>query len=346
MADLDLVQDFLRGLPKFQLTGDGTWATCECWVCGGYEDSSQGSMSIKFQPEDGEVIGYNCFRASCGVHGMLRPEDLERMGCMDPNTLIQLANHNAATSGKPSNKFIMRKQRDFTMVNLNNETNQLKLAYINKRLGTKFTTSELRDYKIQLSLYDFIRINNIHQLAYSERYCDVLNKWCIGFVSAYQDYLILRDISKKEFTGKRYTQYRIMGKSEKGDTKIYTIPRDIDLLDPHPADINLAEGAFSLLGAYLHTGDVGFHHPNSVWAANCGSQYRNTLMHLTRQYGLLDVCLHVWSDSEIKIEKYEQLIREVKDHMNLVSVQIHYNERAEDFGHAKKDIGIYTIQLK
>ena len=346
MADLGLVQEFLRSLPKFQPTADGSWATCECWVCGGYQDSSQGSMSIKFNPDDGEVIGYNCFRASCGAHGMLKPEDLESMGCTDPNTLMELANHNANVSGKPSKKFIIKKQRNFALVNLNNENNQLKLQYVNKRLGTDFTVTDLRNYKIQLSLYDFLRINNIHQMPYNEKYCDVLNKWCIGFVSAYQDYLILRDISKKEFTGKRYTQYRIMGKAEKGDTKIYTIPGDIDLLDPHPADINLAEGAFSLLGAHLHTGKIGFQHPNSVWAANCGSQYKNTLTHLTKQYGLLDVCLHIWSDSEIKIEKYEQLVRDVKNQMNLISVQVHYNKKAEDFGHSAKDIEVYTIHLK
>ena len=126
--------------------------------------------------------------------------------------------------------------------------------------------------------------------------------------------------------------------------KLYCIPGEIDILDPEPADINIAEGAFSILGAYLHT-NLGRDHRNNLWLANCGSEYNNTLTHIVKQFGLLDVCLHIWSDSEIKVSKYERLVKDLRGHMNFVSVQVHYNTKAEDFGHPAKMIEIETVEL-
>lgn len=344
---LDKIKEFLRTLPKYSESSDGTQATCECWYCGGYKDGG-GSMSIKVQPEEGEPFQYCCFRASCGSKGILKTKDLELAGCRDSETLMELEAYNKSINPRSEKKFIARTKRAYEMVNLDTNINRKKLAYINKRLGINFQPYQLRELKIQLSLYDFLSINNIQRLAFNENYCDTLNSYTIGFVSLYSDYLILRDVSKDQKTGKRYTQYRASGKPDPNDTKIYGVPTQIDILNPKPAIINVAEGAFSILGAYLHCG--GYKHRedtdrNRLWLANCGSEYKNTIQHIVKQWGLLDVELHIWSDSEIKISKYEKLVRELEGRMNLVHVYVHYNTKAEDFGHAAEDIKVDTVTL-
>ena len=56
--------------------------------------------------------------------------------------------------------------------------------------------------------------------------------------------------------------------------------------------------------------------------------------------------LHIWSDSEIKIGKYERLMQDAKDHMHLNSVTVYYNGIAEDFGHSKNQIRVESVELK
>ena len=86
---LEKTKDFLRSLPKFSESGDGTQATCECWYCGGYKDGG-GSMSIKINPDKGSPIVFCCFRAACGNKGYLKVKDLELAGCTDSDTLLEL----------------------------------------------------------------------------------------------------------------------------------------------------------------------------------------------------------------------------------------------------------------
>ena len=344
MANLDLVREFLKSQKNYSESSDGIQIMCDCFECGGYTSRSGGCLSIKIRPEPGEPMFYKCFRAACGASGMITPKILEKMGCSDVDTLMELADYNKTINIKSDTKFTAKRKREYELVNLNTRDNRDKLAYVNRRLGTNFTVMDLRDLKIQLSLYDFLNINSIRKLAYNKRYCDILDEFTIGFVSMYSDYLICRDISSDLKTGKRYTQYRTSGESDKTDMKLYCIPDEVDILSPEPADINIAEGAFSIIGAYLHT-DLGRDHRNSLWLANCGSEYKNTLNHVIKQLGLLDVCLHIWSDSEIKVSKYEKLIEEMKSHVHFVSVQVHYNTKAEDFGQPANKIKVDTVEL-
>ena len=146
-------------------------------------------------------------------------------------------------------------------------------------------TSSFNDYSKEA-------FNDAAQIRLKE-YCDKLDYYCIGFMSMYNDYIICRDISRELKSGNRYTMYRTSGVSNKDDMKLYCIPADIDLLDPRPACINIAEGPFSILGAYLHCNDIGNTEKNSLWLANCGAKYKNTLLHVTKQFGLLRVKIFI-----------------------------------------------------
>ena len=115
-------------------------------------------------------------------------------------------------------------------------------------------------------------------------------------------------------------------------------------MNPRATEINIAEGPFSILGAYLNSG-YEISRPNSIWVANCGSEYHNTIMYLCKEYGLLKVRINIWSDSEIKITKYQKLLSQLKPRLDIRSFVVRYNDKAEDFGHAAKDIKMKEVSL-
>ena len=343
---LNLVHDFLASLPAYNESSDGVNCTIRCPFCGDSTKSQDhGHFSIKLNVDPKEPMWYQCFRASCGAKGILNTHVLQMLGCTDMNVLRQLSAYNNGIDKNFDKPFIVRKNKGYELVNLETPINDTKLKYLNGRLGTEFEASELRNFKVQLGLYEFLRINSIQKLAFPKEFCDKIEANCIGFMSMYSDYLIFRDCSKNLVTGRRYHMYRAAGKPTPGDTKLYTIPTEIDILDPDPADINIAEGTFSILGAYLHT-NIGRDHKNSIWCANCGTGYLNTIMHLAKQYGLLDMSIHIWSDSEIPVSKYEKLLSDIDKHIGVMDFKIHYNSKAEDFGHPKKMIKVDTVTLK
>lgn len=260
------------------------------------------------------------------------------------DVLMELSRHNRTISKKMDIMYTAKKNKGFVTVNPLTYTTRPKLEFLQKRLGVTFDSEKLTELKIQLNLYDMLRINGIRKLAFSQNYCNVLNDNCIGFMSVYSDYLILRDITPELKTGKRYTNYRIRGTVDPTDTKIYAVPGEIDILDPHSAIINVAEGPFSILGAYLHT-DIGRDRKNNIWLANCGSGYRNTILSMCYQYGLLRVHINIWSDSEIRMDKYESLLKSLKDHIDIRSFNVYYNKAAEDFGHPAKEINPIKASL-
>lgn len=342
---LPLLYEALCELPH-KLSSDGRQISLSCIFCGdSSHDRDAKHLSIKIEPDDGEPVLYRCWLAKCGKSGILNTYVLQQLGITDLEVISELSAYNRSINKNYDKLFVVRKPKKYEPVNLASQYNEEKLAYINRRLGTNLTFGDMRTYKIQLSLYDMLNINSIKRLAFSRDRCDTLDAYTIGFISMYSDYLICRDITKDLKTGMRYTNYRISGKINPDDMKLYSIPREIDLLDPHSAIINIAEGPFSILGAYLNT-DIGTERPNSVWIANCGSDYRNNILHVCKQYGLLKVRINIWSDSEVKLDKYQKLYQSLKDMLDIQAFRVLYNRKADDFGHARKDIRIETATIK
>lgn len=341
---LPLVTKFLSTVPRYRESGDGKQIQLKCPFCGDSNKSDHGHLSIKIDVDRSEALPYRCFRADCQRSGILTTEVLQQLGCTDMATLLELSKHNQGISKNLDKPFNDKVSKGYTLVNLDIKPNMDKLGYINKRLGTEFTPADLKQFKIQLGLYEFLNVNYINRLSFPKSYCDLLDQHTIGFLSMYSDYLICRDITKDLKTGNRYTMYRASGKPDPNDMKLYCIPTEIDIIDPKPAEIHVAEGTFSILGAYLHTG-IGHEARNSVWLANCGSEFLNTIIHVVKQYGLLNIVLHVWSDSEIKMDKYEKLARSLQGRVKIAAMFVHYNTKSDDFGHAKNQIKTTSIRL-
>ena len=340
---LESVVEFLESLPGSKPSMDGSQMAVMCPWCDS-DGTSKPHLSVKLEVDSGEPMLYQCFRASCGKRGVLKTDDLRLLGCRDKDVINELAQHNLTVNPHLEKEFAPRESREVALVNLPVGNNAEKLAYIQQRLGLRLEYEHLQELKIQLSLLDMLRLNDIKKLSASKKTVRNLDVYCIGFISMFRDYMVCRDITPDLKTGARYYTYRISGKPDPNDLRIYCIPRTIDLMDPRAAVINVAEGPFSILGAYLNT-DLGRDRPNSLWLANCGSQYEKTILTVCRQFGLLKVRINIWSDSEIKIGLYQKLKKGLKGHLDIRNLCIYYNRDAEDFGVPKSRIRVEEVTL-
>ena len=340
---LERVVAFLESLPDATSSG-GDNMQVRCPFCGGSTKDVH-SLSIKIEVGKREPMVYRCFRMSCGESGILNTETLQLMGCSDVETLLELSRHNAGIGPRIETPFSERRDRGYAVVNLPVVHNSRKLEYVRRRLGVNLSYHQLGELKIQLGLMEMLRINEIRRLSVSPARARLLDENCVGFVSMFSDYLICRDITPDLVTGNRYYGYRLSGTADPTDLKIYSIPRTIDIMDPRSAVINVAEGPFSILGAYLNT-DLGAERPNNLWLANCGSEYRGTIIRVCKQYGLLRCRINIWSDSEVKVGKYRRLLESLDNRLDIRRFRVYYNASADDFGHPRNEIKPESISLK
>lgn len=344
---LTKVYNFLTSLPYAKESSDSSQILVRCPFCGDSEKHNDSThFSIKIETNNKEPLLYQCFQPSskCGAKGILTADVLQKLGCNDMSVLLELSAYNKTIS-KSLDKFSGRRKKEYRIFNMHNSVNKRKIKYINARLGLELEPADLKKLKIQLSLYDYLKINSIKDLAFNERYCNALNEYTIGFISMYDDYIICRDITKEKLMKKRYINYSIRGTSDILDTKIYTIPTEIDLLSPKPTIINVAEGAFSILGVYHGTNIDRYNDNNKIFSANCGTGYYGTISSLCRQYGLTNNIINIFSDSEIPVKEYEKLYRRLIKHMNIVEFKVIYNEKKEDFGYPANEIKPNILNL-
>lgn len=346
---LTSVLGFLQSIPN-EMSTDGTNIRVRCPFCGdSIKNPNSKHFSIKAVVDEDEPMLYHCFQPSyrCGAQGILTPDVLQKLGCMDMKTLMELSQYNMRLPKhiRGNKNQLFKVARQYEIVNRINAINQKKMDYINHRLGITLDQPMMRQLKIQLSINDYLKLNDIQKRTMSQKTIDVLNRCTIGFVSAYSDYLILRDVTADQITGRRYTMYRNDGTMDPNDMKLYVIPTELDLLSPEPLDLHIAEGTFSILGAYLNC-KQGRDHRNQIFAANCGTGYFKTIDHIAKQYGMLSMCIHIWSDSEVPVKTYKKLLETVDSRIDIRSFTVYYNSKAEDFGHAKSDIKVERMYLK
>lgn len=348
---MEMVLQFLKSLPMATLSNDGRQLIARCPFCGDNPENPRAThFNIRIDTLNNEALLYQCFRPACQEPtGRLTTEALQRMGCHDMRAILELTKYNANIKGFGKDKLARVKlQRKLAVSNPLNNRNLSKVLYLEKRLGHKFDNSMLKQFRIQLSLNDFIKINSIKKLAFDSKFCEMIDKFAIGFVSTYKDYIIFRDISKPQFKifKSRYMNYRIMGEVDDNDKKFYTIPFEMDILDPEPVVINMAEGIISIMGVYLNT-DIDRDRNSQIFGAPCGTGYFYLLYHLCKQYGLTLIDINIFSDSEIKKNKYDKLIKDimVAKFCKINSFTVYYNDLKEDFGHCKENIQISKYKL-
>lgn len=336
-ASLEHLKNALLQMPRAKVSISGNEIAFRCPFCGDSKsDPYAASFSVNVDPTSERFGQYQCFRAACLTHGIIDSEFMYMINLdkyeseKEINRFIH--NRNIKINGQYKSK---AKKELYNVINTRDELAEAKRAYINKRLGLDLSYEDLYKYKINLCLSDLLRINEIKIPDDKSMYYSNLSNYGISFISAYNDYVIIRDISKSKKLRKRYTNIPIFGKDET-ISKAYAMPGKLDLLSPEPTVINIAEGAFDILGVYHHV-KPDKKYNNQLYLAACGAGIENTLISFIRQYGLINCKINIFADTDVDIEKFKG-IKKLEPYLVKFDVRVFYNTLEKDFGVPKNRI--------
>lgn len=345
-TSFDQFKDYLLlYMPRGHMIPSGKEFSCACPFCGDSKsDRYATSFYINMDQSSDTFLNYHCFRASCGAKGIVDDEFFDLIGFRNRDCINQISLYFKSKNIKIGGKYKSKNSKTIAnVINSNNKVSDKKLHYINSRLGLNLTFEDIYDLKINLSLIELLNVNGIDIPDSKYQYYDSLSNYGISFISAYNDYVIIRDISKSNKLRKRYTNINIFNNYD-NVTKAYCIPTSIDLLDPSPTVINIAEGAFDIISVYYNFPRKKY--KNQIYLAACGSNIINVIYSYIIQYGLINCKINIFSDTDVKIEKYGQL-EKLKPYLKSFDISIYYNNYPgeKDFGVPKSNIRAIKAKL-
>ena len=225
----------------------------------------------------------------------------------------------------------------------NTKLSEVKLKYINKRLGTNLSYNDLLQLKIVLNLYDVLDDNNIKKYTRYPNVMDELNNSFIGFISSNNASINMRNLREGKvikYVDKRYVNYIIF---ENNDDPIssYVIPSTINLNLYERTRINIAEGPFDILSVYLNIlkGQPG------VYKALQGNNYLSLVDYILSDLKMFYSEVHIYRDLGVDYEEFIQVSQILK--IFNIPVYLHTNASIgeKDFGVSPDKISEQIIQL-
>ena len=312
-----------------------------CEFCGdSRKDPNKTRFYIKINPNNDEPILYNCF--NCGVSGILTPSVMRTFEISDLSTNSKLLGFNKGSIKKLKKEFgISDNKFDFKVpIPANIESNHIKKAYINERLGLSLSFRELMRLKAVFSLKEFIVQNNIKELTISQDRASLLDRDYVGFLSVRNEFIICRDITNRNKL--RYDKYSVF-KNIDNTRKFYSIPTSIDIMTNDKININLAEGVYDILGVYFHVKNQN--DKNNVYVAVSGSAYASVIKYFI-QSGIFgdNVTVNIYSDKDKEPWFYKKIKNELGIWFN--DIRLFYNEYEKDFGVPKEKISVITKRIR
>lgn len=329
----DYRQFLLDNIPSARLASGGAFVLCRCFECGDSNDQTHAHMYIAIPQDDEELSWAYCHK--CKMYAVITPDILLKWGLNNsPQIFDWLVQHNKNVYANPSN----RVYADRSVYTLNNvyiqdtDLSDIKLMYINKRLGTNLTRMDAIKLKIVLNLKDLLYSNDITQLTRANSIVDQLNDNFVGFISSDNAFVNCRRIVKEGIVyssiDRRYIRYNVFGKHNNTE-KFYTIPANIDMNTTERIKVNISEGEFDILSVYLNLR----RDPNQIYMSIGGSGYVGLMRYILVKLKLVYIELHLYPDNDKAGQEELEYVKElVRPYM--IPVYIHRNlaPGEKDFG--------------
>ena len=329
----------LENIPSAQRASGGRFVLCRCFECGDSKDPTHAHMYIAIPDGEDDVSWAYCHK--CKMHTMITPEVLTRWGLSNASVFEWLVEHNKKCRANPNNRVYMDRQV-YILNNLyisNSDLADIKLMYINKRLGTNITKIDAINLKISLNLKDLLYSNNITQLTRAPQIVDQLNDNFVGFISSDNAFVNCRRIVKKGLVHKsidnRYIRYNIFGKYNNTE-KFYIIPANIDMNIPQRIKVNISEGEFDILSVYLNLR----RDPNQIYMSIGGSGYVGLMRYILIKLKLVYIEVHLYPDNDKAGTEELDYIKEILKPYS-IPIYLHTN-----IAPGEKDFGVPLSRIQ
>lgn len=287
-------------MPGAKFASGNTELICRCQYCRDSDDPTHGHMYIHIPQADDDPPMFHCFK--CQTSGIVDSRTLIDWGLFDPVMGVEVDKVTKKASKNAKYKGYNRTWYPFQNGVYDRILAQKKVDYINQRIGTNLTISDCLNEKIILNLKDAvdynIQIKNIeNNYTRHPNIIQQLNDNFVGFLSLDNNFVNLRRICDKgivyEGIDKRYINYNIHDKKDNTE-KMYIIPTSVDLSNPYPVEIHIAEGPFDILSIKHNLR----YNDNGIFAAVTGSGYKGLVMHLISTFQIFYFNLHVYPDND------------------------------------------------
>lgn len=328
----DLKEFLMETFPDAKPASGGKELVMRCRFCGDSHDMKSKHFYIKL-PNPGELSVFNCFK--CGESGILSSKKLRIMSAYDTGMAIELDQYNKEAMKLPNNRIyrntgVMRLYNTFIS---ESAISTAKLNYINKRLGATLTYQDLIENKICLNLGDLLNSNHITQLTRYESVVRDLDESFLGFVSMDNSFVIMRNLRQGKVAPSidtRYVNYNIFGKVD-NSKRYYVLPNNINLNNPAPIKIHIAEGGFDILSVFYNL--RGMNKAHNIYSAIGGKAYLNILKMFIQDMGLINVEFHIYIDNDIE----DWTLRNIYNYMRAFDLNIYIHRNMYP---GEKDFGI------
>ena len=264
----------------------------------------------------------------------MSPYVLTKWGLYSTEASKYLAEHNKQCYSAPKN----RKYLDRDIYRLSNNfvtdcrESELKLKYINNRLGTNIDYAEALSKKIVLNLGDVLGSNYITEYTRDPGIIKQMNDYFVGFISSDNAFVNMRKIVRDGIVyksiDKRYIRYNIFGKYDNTE-KFYIIPTQVNVASPERLKINVAEGEFDALSVYYNLRKD----PSQVYIAIGGSGYVGLMRYILTKLKLYYIELHLYPDNDKTGLKELDYVKELLYPYG-IPIYVHRNvkDKEKDFG--------------
>ena len=298
-----------------------------------------GHLYISIPQTENEPSLYFCFK--CQSSGIVTPYKLMSWNIFNTEWNMELMNHNKGVSSNPLNSkyFITGK------FNINNtfvrdgELTNIKLAYINNRLGLNLTVKDAIDNKIVLNINDLLKSNYINTVTRSVNFINELNASFLGFLSFDNGFINLRNINENSWIKDRYVNYNIMGKYDNSQ-KFYICPSVVNICDPTPIKVHVAEGPFDILSVKYNLRKDNY---QCIYGAATGNTYKNLIRSLIVDEKLMNLEINLYRDNDPNPKTFATTTNIINDLIQFLipygyPMYVHSNTLYKDMGVSKDKI--------
>ena len=346
-----IIIDRLQTLPVCKPSSNKQNWVVRCPYCGDSSHGGHGHFSIRIDVNSDAPMIFRCFR--CNESGLLTAKTLDDLDIGLPQDLqrsLELINR------MPGNSEYFRDKIKPYRVPVPEDTgeNARKLHYINKRIGSKLTYEECAEYRIILSIAEFMRANHLkisknddgNSINIPLKSLQELETNYLGFLSSNNNKITFRDITPDQhgFFG-RYYKVTIDIFNQSPNT-FYGLKNQFNLLYTGPIDVHISEGTFDILSVYRNLKHD--ESQNALFFASCGYGFGTILKYLVYMGVDTDVVLHIYSDNDKGDFEHRRSLKKYGIPIWLDQVIVHRNgyPGEKDFGVPKSRIKEYSYELK
>lgn len=301
--DIERFTDFLLSkLPKAKQVSGGKEINCRCPYCPDSKNPNKGHFYISVPQSKNELSFFHCKK--CQAKGIITHQTLLDWGIYDAEIATGLATHNKLALNSPVNKIYNSNYAynvKYSQIT-DDDLSKYKLKYINDRLGTSLTFEDCVRENIILNLCDLLNENGITSYTRHPNIVECLDSCFVGFLSIDRAFVNLRNMEIKQLPdtiNKRYINYNVFGKYD-NTHRMYTIPTEINLCNPEPIKLHIAEGPFDTLSIYHNLRKTSY---NSIYTSITGNGYLGILKFYILTMKLINLEVHYYVDNDVGDEK-------------------------------------------